>query len=720
MTLTVVQVAMLINLTFFKMISKVMLNFVILFFSPVLPKPLLESLPTLPPTSPVTYLYYSYEPGLATSWKRKQITFTSNFMTEMAPNTKIRQHEDRTFYADPFVSPDNPLKTIDNPITKPLETLVSFESNGEMLPSSPINNNGIVINQSTVFLGGSCNPTTWRKDIAIPMLKALNITYYDPQKDHWEPELIELEDKAKKNAEVLFFVIDNQTRSIASMIEVSFIAATTKKLVLVIDLFPSLEPIINGEPISQYEHDILKGGRKLLMRLVERKGMPVFNQIPAALNYIPIMIARNAKSRNEANLSFKGTDDRQLSALHMLTSILSSYELIKIKEVYDSCADYSGSLSLLDTKLAYLMLTGKELDETSVQNLLELEASDNITKENYFSNQYNFNHHNVHHNHQQSNLFTSRYLHPNVNRSVDQNVHQNQYHINHNHLNHSHNNHYHSNYHLQTSQKHLNHHNSQPNAHHHNNISNESNLLTMGSSITVNFKQFCTLIFDYLQSTKFTKSTSDGSTPFVNISSSHTPPASPSVNLLTSLVNLPQLDGYNHNYSSKQEDLNGNNCKDTTDSQRTTKAKDIYLAGSDNPKGWRTSIAIPMIDQSNLTYSMPNINSSTDWNITGNDLCSLESCRVLLFVIGGQRPELENMILAPHYFGQKFKVVLCVQPIPTESIAQDNQISIAAIGDYNRGRAYLSEMARKENIEVFENLEEAVKCAIKAAKSCLN
>uniref|UniRef100_T1KY10 Uncharacterized protein n=1 Tax=Tetranychus urticae TaxID=32264 RepID=T1KY10_TETUR len=653
MTLTVVQVAMLINLTFFKMISKVMLNFVILFFSPVLPKPLLESLPTLPPTSPVTYLYYSYEPGLATSWKRKQITFTSNFMTEMAPNTKIRQHEDRTFYADPFVSPDNPLKTIDNPITKPLETLVSFESNGEMLPSSPINNNGIVINQSTVFLGGSCNPTTWRKDIAIPMLKALNITYYDPQKDHWEPELIELEDKAKKNAEVLFFVIDNQTRSIASMIEVSFIAATTKKLVLVIDLFPSLEPIINGEPISQYEHDILKGGRKLLMRLVERKGMPVFNQIPAALNYIPIMIARNAKSRNEANLSFKGTDDRQLSALHMLTSILSSYELIKIKEVYDSCADYSGSLSLLDTKLAYLMLTGKELDETSVQNLLELEASDNITKENYFSNQYNFNHHN-------------------------------------------------------------------PNAHHHNNISNESNLLTMGSSITVNFKQFCTLIFDYLQSTKFTKSTSDGSTPFVNISSSHTPPASPSVNLLTSLVNLPQLDGYNHNYSSKQEDLNGNNCKDTTDSQRTTKAKDIYLAGSDNPKGWRTSIAIPMIDQSNLTYSMPNINSSTDWNITGNDLCSLESCRVLLFVIGGQRPELENMILAPHYFGQKFKVVLCVQPIPTESIAQDNQISIAAIGDYNRGRAYLSEMARKENIEVFENLEEAVKCAIKAAKSCLN
>lgn len=31
-----------------------------------------------------------------------------------------------------------------------------------------------------VFLGGSCNPTTWRQDIAIPLLKSLGITYYNP------------------------------------------------------------------------------------------------------------------------------------------------------------------------------------------------------------------------------------------------------------------------------------------------------------------------------------------------------------------------------------------------------------------------------------------------------------------------------------------------------------------------------------------------------------
>lgn len=31
-----------------------------------------------------------------------------------------------------------------------------------------------------VFLGGSCNPTTWRADVAIPTLKNLGISFYNP------------------------------------------------------------------------------------------------------------------------------------------------------------------------------------------------------------------------------------------------------------------------------------------------------------------------------------------------------------------------------------------------------------------------------------------------------------------------------------------------------------------------------------------------------------
>lgn len=31
-----------------------------------------------------------------------------------------------------------------------------------------------------VFLGGSCNPTTWRTDTAIPELEKQGITFYNP------------------------------------------------------------------------------------------------------------------------------------------------------------------------------------------------------------------------------------------------------------------------------------------------------------------------------------------------------------------------------------------------------------------------------------------------------------------------------------------------------------------------------------------------------------
>lgn len=31
-----------------------------------------------------------------------------------------------------------------------------------------------------VFLGGSCNPTAWRRDQSIPLLEREGVTYYNP------------------------------------------------------------------------------------------------------------------------------------------------------------------------------------------------------------------------------------------------------------------------------------------------------------------------------------------------------------------------------------------------------------------------------------------------------------------------------------------------------------------------------------------------------------
>ena len=112
-----------------------------------------------------------------------------------------------------------------------------------------------------VFLGGSCNPTTWRRDVAIPRLKKAGITFYNPQVDDWSPELVAVEAAAKADATVLFFVIDKQTRAIASMNEVVEEILRGRTVVLVI------EDVEAGADIAREAAGVSDGGDGLLKDL---------------------------------------------------------------------------------------------------------------------------------------------------------------------------------------------------------------------------------------------------------------------------------------------------------------------------------------------------------------------------------------------------------------------------------------------------------------------
>lgn len=102
-----------------------------------------------------------------------------------------------------------------------------------------------------VFLGGSCNPTTWRADVAIPTLNTLGISFYNPQVSDWTPDLIELEHRAKEKARVLFFVMDSETRATAGAIEAAHIAGSnSKQLVLVLHPYKPNQKILN-ETVSK-------------------------------------------------------------------------------------------------------------------------------------------------------------------------------------------------------------------------------------------------------------------------------------------------------------------------------------------------------------------------------------------------------------------------------------------------------------------------------------
>ncbi|XP_012059592.1 PREDICTED: uncharacterized protein LOC105622790 [Atta cephalotes] len=135
-----------------------------------------------------------------------------------------------------------------------------------------------------VFLGGSCNPTTWRSDIAIPTLQNLGITYYNPQVSQWGPELIAQEYEAKQTARVLLFVIDNQTRNSAGIIEAAQLAAIrSESLVLVIYPYRQGQAIL-GETVSTQEYYDLMNGLLVLQYLMERQRVPIFESVSVALH----------------------------------------------------------------------------------------------------------------------------------------------------------------------------------------------------------------------------------------------------------------------------------------------------------------------------------------------------------------------------------------------------------------------------------------------------
>ena len=68
----------------------------------------------------------------------------------------------------------------------------------------------------------------------MPALDAAGISYYNPQVDTWSPDLVNAENDAKQRAQVLLFVVSNQTRGVASMVEVAELVGCGREVVLVI------------------------------------------------------------------------------------------------------------------------------------------------------------------------------------------------------------------------------------------------------------------------------------------------------------------------------------------------------------------------------------------------------------------------------------------------------------------------------------------------------
>lgn len=213
-----------------------------------------------------------------------------------------------------------------------------------------VNNNKCPNNKCEVFLGGSCNPTTWRADTAIPELQKYGISFYNPQVSIWAPELLAQEHDAKQSASVLLFVIDSQTRSTVGMLEVAYLVACGRCVIVVAQPYRIGQSIM-GESITDKEYYDLVQGQKSLLDLIKSKGVQIHSNLPTALQ-CTADILRNA--------SLNGTSPEE--------QVIS--KLRRLREVYDS---YNGGMQIFDVLDAYRRLTNRSLEISKLYNYLNLQ-----------------------------------------------------------------------------------------------------------------------------------------------------------------------------------------------------------------------------------------------------------------------------------------------------------------------------------------------------------
>ncbi len=145
--------------------------------------------------------------------------------------------------------------------------------------------------RKAIFLGGACGETTWRRDVAIPMLEAAGISFHNPQlaPGVWT-EADEIEDmRAKAEAEVLLFVISEATRGVASVAEVAYLIASGRPLALCLRMIPGASP----------EIDDLNRGRIFLQTMAAEHDVPVFATEKDAAEYAISLVTRRRAAMTE-------------------------------------------------------------------------------------------------------------------------------------------------------------------------------------------------------------------------------------------------------------------------------------------------------------------------------------------------------------------------------------------------------------------------------------
>ncbi|XP_043950502.1 uncharacterized protein LOC108036752 isoform X2 [Drosophila biarmipes] len=628
-----------------------------------------------------------------------------------------------------------------------------------------------------VFLGGSCNPTTWRADVAIPALKELGISFYNPQVSDWTPDLIELEHRAKEKARVLFFVMDSETRASAGAIEAAHIAGQNcKQLVLVLHPYKPNQKILN-EPISQQEYLDLNRNQLILKELVSRRGLPVLDNIPLGLQRTKDILSgiRDPPSKISSILdTVRGAFDRvnpqndlltveqckrallflgyaqSLVNLDNLTKIIiNQRESLKLLQTHSTVAvDVDAgncsqttlpSQELIDFDLfcvisAYLSVLQQEIHESGC--ISPIKGTNVPPPQVYFTNAPDVD----------------------IYYSASKNI-------------------------SRTS-------------------SNASVPSNSSSGIGPDLERHT--LFEQLSRSRDSGTSSPQPTASSSLGKSLRPQIMLNVESIetTEIITTKTVETKANTLTTsvvvpaEEEESDSNDSVFSSSSSIASAGdalccgggldiRDVYLGGSCVLRTkWRQDLAVPYLQSKSVSFHTPALHESIQQMIQNQDQdgatqqqtappqeqlqhqrsfvrtrrkCKgnqlqlveqeeltvaeeslswslppvavrqslynpslLDSSRVLLFVISNETRSLAPMTLAAHCIGLMYNVVLAVQMLPEDCVLGGEKLTVAAIKDYNRGRSYLIDLAKRQGVPVFTDIRAALECTVAKVKAYNN
>ncbi|XP_059614676.1 uncharacterized protein LOC132260518 [Phlebotomus argentipes] len=576
-----------------------------------------------------------------------------------------------------------------------------------------------------VFLGGSCNPTTWRADVAIPTLEKLGISFYNPQVSDWTPDLIELEHRAKEKARVLFFVIDSETRASAGAIEAAHIAGqNSKHLVLVLHPYKPHQKILN-EPISTQEYIDLTRNQNLLRELVLRRGLPILDSIPSGLQRTKAILSGNEGRSPPSNIASR---------------------LISVRRAFDRiCATSVDEITTHECQLAlsYLGYTNSIITQENIRKIVTVNRDVQKKSESIFKRHVYHHHHQTQSRRVGGEMKGVLYINFEEFCVIAAYLSVLQQEINEN-----------------TCVSPIKGTNLPPppifltNTPEwiHKNREASSPLVTSGNgeeseAMMRSGEPLYTLRFKSAPSvSRESQRKRDSGT------SSPLPQESSGSSLVgrDSSSAVPQFPTRQLERRADDEEDNDSVFSDdaasseSSSSDSSSDMRDIFLGGSCMRRSrWREDYAIPVLKTRGMTYHLPEEGhhfvadvgmpekrlkyntllpeTPTEDESVGHLINEplfnptlLDSSRVLLFVITNETRSLAPMTLAAHYIGLGYDVVLCVQML-VDSIIGNERLTPAAIKDYNRGRDYLIDLAKRQGIPVYSDIQAALECAIEKA-----